>query len=388
LFLYKSSLLVGAACFLYVRWQSGKRLGLRLMAISFILLAIGSSIAGAGERGELPYYAWTLASFALGPLAYALLWIGLRRLVRERISHRDWIVLAVAPVLVIIAIASNFHLTNVYRATVFLTVMALFMAACALVVLRGSGGEAIRARYPLAMSFAAKAILACVAIVSIAAPGRVTLSVSEIFFLLIICHFFIAMFVQIFAKERAETRLIHLLETDPLTQIRNRHWFFSQLSAEPAVGDSFAIVDIDHFKLVNDTFGHAAGDQVLIATAKALKENLWPDSIFARLGGEEFGLYVAALSQHSATHQAERLRRAVETLDVFHDGSRIPLTISVGIATATHGIAMKTLMGNADRALYSAKSNGRNRTETCEPRVRELRTDGVDSPSADTAAIR
>ncbi|MET0170870.1 MAG: GGDEF domain-containing protein [Agrobacterium vaccinii] len=366
LLLHKSSLLVGAVCFMYVRWQSGKRLGLRLMAIAFILLAVGSSIAGAGERGELPYYAWTLVSLALGPLAYGLLWIGIRRLVTEKVSHRDSIVLAITPLTVIVAIATDFHLTNVYRASVFLTLMAIFMASCGVVVLRNTRSENIRARFPLALSFAAKALLGLITIASIATPEAISISVSETFFLLILCQFFIAMFVLVFAKERAETRLLHLLATDPLTQIHNRHWFFSKLPSQTTPGDTLAIIDIDHFKRVNDTFGHAAGDHVLIATAKGMAETLPRDSIFARLGGEEFGLYVKASSTHALMQQAEHLRRTVEALDIWHDGKHIPLTISLGIATVADGMAIKTLLSNADQALYVAKRNGRNRVEVFE----------------------
>jgi diguanylate cyclase (GGDEF)-like protein len=373
LLLHKSSLLIGAVCFLYVRWQSGKRLGLRFMATSFILLAVASTIAGAGERGELPYYAWTLLSFTLGPTAYGLLWIGIRRLVRERVSPRDWIAFSVAPVLFTIAVITDFHLINVYRATVFLTVMTLFMTSCAFIVMRGNENEAISARFPLAISFAAKAILGLISIASIIAPGLVAISVSETFFLLILCHFLIAMFVQVFAKERAEIRLIHLLETDPLTQIHNRHWFFSHLPTVPAPGDSFIIIDIDHFKQVNDNFGHAVGDQVLVATAETMAESLSVGTILARVGGEEFGLYVKSTSLDGTIQQAERLRSAVEALALQHEGKHIPVTISLGVATATERVEMQTLMCNADRALYAAKANGRNRIEEFAPASHGLR---------------
>lgn len=367
LLLHKSSLLVGAGCFLYVRWQSGKSLGLRLMAISFILLAIGSTIAGAGERGELPVYAWTLLSFTAGPLAYALFWIGIRRLIHERVCHRDWIVLAIAPALFAIAVATDFHLENSYRATIFLTVMASFMVSCAFIVLRGTRGAIVRARFPLALSFAAKAVLALIAIASITIPEHVSVSVSETFFMLILCQFLIAMFVQIFAKERAEMRLIQLLETDPLTQIHNRHWFFSNLPANPSPGDIFVTIDIDHFKKVNDEFGHAIGDHVLVATAKTMAESLSGDYMLARVGGEEFGLYIKSSSLDEAERQAERLRSAVEAIDLRFEGRRVPVTISLGLATATSGMKMQTLMRNADQALYSAKAAGRNRKEIFSP---------------------
>lgn len=363
LLLHKSSLLVGAGCFLYVRWQSGKRLGLRLMAMSFILLAIGSTIAGAGERGDLPLYAWTLSSFTLGPLAYGILWVGIRRLIHERVAHRDWIVLTIAPVLFAIAVATEFHLNNAYRATIFLTVMTLFMLSCAFIVMHGCRGTGIKARFPLALSFGAKALLGLISIASITMPERVSISVGETFFGLILCHFLTAMFVQIFAKERAEMRLIHLLETDPLTQIHNRHWFFSRLPLDPAPGDSFIAIDIDHFKKVNDDFGHATGDQVLVATARTMAESLTGDHMLARVGGEEFGLYIRSSSLDDVMRQAERLRSAVEAIDLSFEGRAVPVTVSLGIAVATGGMKMQTLMSHADQALYAAKAAGRNRKE-------------------------
>lgn len=358
------------------------------MAISFIILAIGSTIAGAGERGELPVYTWTLLSFAAGPAAYALFWIGIRRLIHERVSHRDWIMLAIAPALFGIAVATDFHLNNSYRATVFLTVMASFMVSCAYIVLRGSCGVRVSARFPLALSFAAKALLALISIASITMPERVSVSVSETFFVLILCQFLIAMFVQIFAKERAEMRLIQLLETDPLTQIHNRHWFFSHLPADPAPGDVFVTIDIDHFKNVNDEFGHAIGDHVLVATAKTMAESLSGDYMLARVGGEEFGLYIKSSPLEEVARQADRLRSAVEAIDLRFEGRSVPVTISLGLAIATSGINMQTLMRHADQALYGAKAAGRNRKEIFSPRLdATVNAAGHIQPSAEAANL-
>ncbi|NKN38337.1 GGDEF domain-containing protein [Agrobacterium sp. a22-2] len=367
LLLHKSSLLIGGACFLYVRFQSGKSEGLGLMAMSFILLAIGSTIAGQGERQAFPLYAWTLSTFSLGQLAYSLFWIGLRRLSSGTPRRRDWLVLVYPAVLSAVAVLTDFHLVNLYRAVVFQSSAGLFMLAYAHTAIHDCRKERLPARYPLAASFGISALLHALVIVSLIAPERSPFDIADIFFPMILSQFAVALFALIFVKERAEARLTALLQTDPLTQIRNRHWFFQQLRPAPSIGDAFVIIDIDHFKRVNDTLGHAAGDEVLVRVAAEMSGRLQKQDAFARLGGEEFGLYLPARHGRSAQAVAEALRDAVQSLEINHADARIPVTISAGLATATPGQPMKDLMRAADMALYQAKRHGRNRVEQFDP---------------------
>ena len=121
--------------------------------------------------------------------------------------------------------------------------------------------------------------------------------------------------------------------------------------------------DLDHFKKINDTYGHATGDQALSATAALLAAETGDDHLAARYGGEEFTLLLEEADGDEALALAERIRAAVEALDVVVDGQRIPLTLSLGVAVfpQLHVKRPQELVELADEALYEAKGHGRNR---------------------------
>ncbi|MBP1858337.1 GGDEF domain-containing protein [Rhizobium herbae] len=361
LLLHKSSFFIGALCFLYVRWQSPRSHGLGVLAIAFLLLAIASTVAGLGEKRALPLYAWALSSFALGTFGYAVFWIGIRRLSSRKKRPFDWLATALPMLLTATAVITGFHLDNLFRGSVFQFNSILFLSASAVALVHDTRHEKLSARYALAASIVVAAILSLFIILGLVAWKAI--HPRDAFFLLILCHFAIALFTLVFVKERAEATLTKLLDTDALTQIHNRRWFFSQLPAAPRAGDAFIIIDIDHFKRVNDTFGHAAGDAVLASVAQKMAENLRKSEIFARLGGEEFGIYLPAASDLEPRFVAEKLRNAIQFLDVRSGETDIPVTISAGIAIAGDGLQMNELMSVADIALYSAKNLGRNRVE-------------------------
>jgi diguanylate cyclase len=130
-------------------------------------------------------------------------------------------------------------------------------------------------------------------------------------------------------------------------------------------GGAMAVVmcDLDHFKKVNDTFGHGAGDEALIAVAAVLQGDLRETDLCARYGGEEFTLLLPGASGEQALAIAERLRQRVEALDFKVEGTPLPLTISAGIAAfpELHVKTASELLLFADGALYEAKRRGRNR---------------------------
>ena len=124
----------------------------------------------------------------------------------------------------------------------------------------------------------------------------------------------------------------------------------------------FVMLDLDHFKRVNDQHGHAVGDQVLKAVAACTRSRLRGSDVLGRLGGEEFGLVLPATGAAGARHLAEQVRQAVEALELQGDGGRpLRVTLSAGVAEAGHSDTPETLMHLADKALYQAKQKGRNR---------------------------
>ncbi|MFM2341749.1 MAG: hypothetical protein RLZZ592_1402 [Pseudomonadota bacterium] len=121
-------------------------------------------------------------------------------------------------------------------------------------------------------------------------------------------------------------------------------------------------VDLDHFKRINDTRGHAAGDEVLRRVAACLREQVRHSDWVGRIGGEEFSLLLPRTATAQALPLAERLRACLEALQIEIDGQPIPVTASIGVATAQAGEhTMTTLQQQADEAMYQAKAGGRNR---------------------------
>ena len=157
--------------------------------------------------------------------------------------------------------------------------------------------------------------------------------------------------------------------TDPLTGLCNRRLFDERAAAClarcGAGGGSFSIVllDIDHFKSINDRHGHAAGDAVLVAIAACLTRNVRRDDIVARIGGEEFAVLIEGLPAARAQNEAERLRHAVASLRLLIDGSDVAVTVSLGVAgSGRSDQSIETIIADADAALYEAKRQGRNRS--------------------------
>ncbi|MBY5797142.1 GGDEF domain-containing protein [Rhizobium leguminosarum] len=153
--------------------------------------------------------------------------------------------------------------------------------------------------------------------------------------------------------------------TDPLTGLLNRRALFDQYGTRP-MGTTTAVIvfDIDHFKSVNDRFGHAAGDRVLNIFAGELSAHCCTGDTAARLGGEEFVLVLKEIMPGRAELTAERIRRAFEAREIHIDDEVLTCTVSVGVAPGrSKSLDFDTMLSAADKALYVAKRAGRNRVE-------------------------
>jgi two-component system cell cycle response regulator len=170
-------------------------------------------------------------------------------------------------------------------------------------------------------------------------------------------------------EERFERKLYESASRDELTGVYNKHHLMARLEREFAYsrrdGRPMALVllDLDDFKAVNDSFGHAAGDHALFEVASTLAQTLRGDSLVARFGGEEFVVLVPRSDQGEGLLVAERLRRALEGIVISWEGSRIPVSASFGVASTSqvraHGPT--DLIRLADDCLYRAKRHGKNR---------------------------
>jgi diguanylate cyclase (GGDEF)-like protein/PAS domain S-box-containing protein len=167
-----------------------------------------------------------------------------------------------------------------------------------------------------------------------------------------------------------EAKLAHQAHTDYLTKLPNRSYFYEQMEKEFARDNrnhtplSIAMVDIDHFKVINDTYGHGIGDRVLKEFARVCLETLREQDIAGRIGGEEFAILFPGTGMSHAIEAAERLRQAIAYVRLpVERGLPVQFTVSLGVASLTDADRnIDVFLSRADIALYEAKKNGRNRT--------------------------
>jgi diguanylate cyclase (GGDEF)-like protein len=174
-------------------------------------------------------------------------------------------------------------------------------------------------------------------------------------------------------RKEMEAELFSQATTDELTGISNRRHFFMQAERELGRAQRFGrplsamMLDLDHFKKINDTHGHAVGDGVLQTFVKRALESLRQSDVIGRLGGEEFAVIMPETAHAAAEAAAERLRAHVAEKPLIADREAVQATVSVGVATFhTQDTSIDKLLHRADQALYRAKNNGRNRVEIAE----------------------
>lgn len=191
------------------------------------------------------------------------------------------------------------------------------------------------------------------------------LSFEALLFTIAIAFILLAM-----AKERTELLHKTAAMVDPLTGLPNRRAFLEggaqlahRIDADPRPA-AVLLVDLDHFKTINDSFGHALGDRVLQVFAETAIANIGPHDLIGRLGGEEFAIALYDADCNRAMDLAETIRRAFADIASEVDGQPVMATCSIGVAVSDEGpLDMSSLLGQADQALYAAKERGRNRCE-------------------------
>jgi len=170
-------------------------------------------------------------------------------------------------------------------------------------------------------------------------------------------------------RERLSRSLLAMAGTDPLTGLLNRRRMeeFVTLiqNSHARHGRPFTVIlgDLDHFKAINDTHGHGAGDQALRAAAQCLTSSVRAEDQVARWGGEEFLILLPETSLEAGLEAAERIRGRVSQVQLSSEGIPIPLTMTLGVAQAGGHTSFTQALGRADEALYRGKASGRNRVE-------------------------
>jgi diguanylate cyclase (GGDEF)-like protein len=170
-------------------------------------------------------------------------------------------------------------------------------------------------------------------------------------------------------KQKDDSRMAKLATTDCLTGLPNRHAFLEQadgarlLAQRQRTGLGLLMIDIDHFKQINDRWGHASGDEALVVFARTARHLLREHETIGRLGGEEFALLLPGADLDAAVQAAERLRRAIREATIITSGPTYRMTVSIGVVVLDPHEDLGGAMARADHALYAAKRAGRDRVE-------------------------
>ena len=305
--------------------------------------------------------------------AYGLLWMGARSFNNRKtavtyllIAPAAWFLFRQLEVL---------HFSDSTRVVVVSSILLCYLALTGFEFWRSNTN--LPSRWPLIVVIGVQAVVLLSRIfwpgwMLHALTGRSpTISVIALIFFILLFHTVFAAFLLAFLmKERREQHYRRAALVDALTGIWNRRGFQGyasrHLSRAAIDKQSVALIafDLDHFKFINDTYGHLAGDRMLSSFSNVVTNALRPGDLFGRIGGEEFAVLLVDVSAVDAVTTAERLRCRFANTEIDFGSSRLRATVSAGVATALQPPPdLEALMLAADRALYRAKTLGRNKVE-------------------------
>lgn len=208
-------------------------------------------------------------------------------------------------------------------------------------------------------------VLACAFLVTVVYPEHLQVLMGPraiIITTLITIPFAFFVGTKLRENTRLSDELVRLVNRDRLTDVATRDFFFRRMESDPNAYGVSLMVDIDHFKRVNDTHGHYAGDAVIKHVSQVLRDEVRAQDIVCRFGGEEFVVFLHEVSADQGLVVAERMRTAVAASPASGGGQAISVTVSIGGSLKDRLADINISIQQADAALYRAKSNGRNRT--------------------------
>ncbi|CAN7421720.1 GGDEF domain-containing protein [Acidovorax sp. LjRoot129] len=357
---------------LFAVWFFNRRIpGLRLWTWAFL----GGAVLCATLlfRAHLPEVASVVLTQTANALAAYLCWQGSRAYMGRPPSPHGY---AAAVLAAVLCIAVYFTLVQPHAGARF-ALAGCVAATCFLLTARTvarGGFRNMPARYLFAGMVGVHGVFVLVRplLFRLAAPSDAGLLVQISQFVLLeatVALVMIAFGTLMLINEFITTELRHLAEVDPLTSVFNRRAFLALLDKGLATAQHsqaalpVLVMDLDHFKKINDTWGHRSGDDALRHFVMLAQRCLRKEDVMGRLGGEEFAIFLPSTDRQGAGAVAERLRALVETQPPAIDGGSTPLTVSIGIALSASNDSAQSVLQRADEAMYVAKKLGRNRVE-------------------------
>lgn len=357
-------------------WRVHRReIAVRYWAAGFLLVAVGTLLVAL--RVQLPAL-WTIAlgnTLVVG--GNSLLYAGTASFLRRKVV---WVLIAA----LLLATAMAMTYWSVVRPAFVLRVVSFSVAMCVPWALMTHHLARAAEESPQRVIYRFVAVVYGVCIAATVARAAYIALNPEVGDVLVggfvqtswlaICQamvFFSPFGFLLMTSQRLQLRLDRLANEDELTGVLNRRAFLAQAieqlasRSRPATA-AILVMDLDHFKQLNDHHGHAAGDAALRGFARTVAAQLRPQDLFARVGGEEFWILLPQADLAGAQTLAERLRTEVERMALIFGSTRLRITVSVGVS-AVHEADISTALSNADRALYQAKAEGRNRVVAARP---------------------
>ena len=346
----------------------------------------GALAVESAAWGMLAAQAWVhpaqlvLGGNALNLMAQGMSVVALRMLLGESLRWRTALAIGMVGWLGVAwfgVVAADYRMRVLWGSAAILADIALRMQA----LLRGGPPHSSRARVALVVMNAAAALLLVwrnsQLWFDLNPPGDIIQpsTVNYIYVLLSgMQPLFLSIGFLLLYNETLQRELHQLARVDPLTGVKNRLALTENatqmLSQANRGGRSMGVlmIDADHFKSVNDRFGHGGGDKVLLALVRSIRATLRAGNVIGRIGGEEFVVLAPDTSLEQALVLAERIRGTVESTPLLVDGHLLQLTVSIGAAATEPGESdVGALLQRADAALYAAKHAGRNRVMASDP---------------------
>jgi len=355
-------------CYIWWREQTSALIG--WWGVAQLVMASGIAFAGAAAFSKTP--SLTVFGQSLMLLAGAIQWIAVREFEGRKVNPL-WV--AIWPCAFVIVAAAGIAASFDDRLIVACTALGILHLLAAVELTR-ERGEPLLSRWPatfllLAVGLCYLAWMPLIITMPIRAVGLIYASkwIGAVVLIALLGRIALAFVVLALVKERQEVQQRRFALTDALTGLPNRRALFE---AAAALGEqarmtrgapiAVLVFDLDHFKKINDTYGHRLGDRVLQLFSDTLSERLAAESILGRLGGEEFAAIIPGADLEAATVQAESVRVEFAQTAADIDGLPVASTVSIGIASCDDmDCDIGALFHRADCALYAAKQLGRNR---------------------------